>query len=37
MGLAICEKIMQQHGGRIDFITGPGGTTFKLTLPTEET
>jgi two-component system sensor histidine kinase HydH len=37
MGLAICEKIMQQHGGRIDFVTGPNGTTFRLTLPTEVT
>jgi signal transduction histidine kinase len=37
MGLAICEKIMQQHGGRIDFVTGPSGTTFKLTLPMELT
>jgi signal transduction histidine kinase len=35
MGLAICEKIMQQHGGRIDFASGPDGTTFTLTLPTE--
>jgi hypothetical protein len=35
MGLAICEKIMQQHGGRIHFVTGASGTTFKLTLPTE--
>jgi signal transduction histidine kinase len=35
MGLAICEKIMEQHGGRIDFATGPRGTTFELTLPTD--
>ena len=37
MGLAICEKIMQQHSGRIDFVSGPNGTSFTLTMPTEET
>jgi two-component system nitrogen regulation sensor histidine kinase GlnL len=34
MGLAICEKIMEQHGGRVHFATGPRGTTFTLALPT---
>ena len=35
MGLAISDKIMRQHGGDIDFDTGPEGTVFRLTLPIE--
>ncbi len=35
MGLAVCEKIIQQHSGQIDFDTGPNGTTFRLSLPAE--
>ena len=29
MGLALTEKLVSQHGGRIDFRTGPRGTTFS--------
>jgi signal transduction histidine kinase len=35
MGLAISDKIMRQHGGRIDFETGPEGTVFRLSLAME--
>jgi two-component system nitrogen regulation sensor histidine kinase GlnL len=35
MGLAICEKIIRQHGGQIDFETGPEGTVCRLSLPVE--
>lgn len=35
MGLAICEKIVRQHGGDIAFTTGPKGTCFRVTLPVE--
>jgi signal transduction histidine kinase len=34
MGLAICKKIMERHGGSIEAHSTPGqGTTFALTLP----
>jgi PAS domain S-box-containing protein len=33
MGLAISQKIMQQHAGDIDFESGPEGTVFRLTIP----
>jgi PAS domain S-box-containing protein len=33
MGLAVCDKIIQQHGGRIEVETGPGGTTFSVSIP----
>lgn len=33
MGLAVCEKIVRQHDGNIDFATSPNGTEFFITLP----
>ncbi len=40
MGLALCYKIVQQHGGSIDFRTGEDrgnlGTEFTVLLPLEE-
>ena len=34
LGLLMTKKIVQQHGGRVDFITTPGeGTTFQILLP----
>ncbi|MGP0066586.1 MAG: two-component system sensor histidine kinase NtrB [Isosphaeraceae bacterium] len=35
MGLALTEKLIGQHGGRIDLRTGPGGTTFCISIPLE--
>ncbi|MCC9601198.1 PAS domain S-box protein [Stieleria sp. JC731] len=36
MGLAISEKIVRQHGGRLEFETGIAGTTFSVLLPKSE-
>jgi two-component system sensor histidine kinase HydH len=33
LGLPLCEKLVNQHGGRITFRTGPSGTAFRITLP----
>lgn len=33
MGLALCDKIVRQHEGTIDFTTSPSGTTFTIRLP----
>jgi len=33
MGLALCDKIISQHDGSIDFRTGPEGTEFRVLLP----
>jgi signal transduction histidine kinase len=33
LGLSISQKIISQHNGRIDFDTGPDGTTFKIIVP----
>ena len=36
MGLAVCDKIIRQHGGQIDMETGRTGTVFRLSLPVDE-
>jgi len=36
LGLALSEKLVNQHGGRIDFQTGSEGTTFEITVPVEQ-
>lgn len=36
MGLALTEKLVGQHGGRVGFQTGPGGTTFRLAVPLDQ-
>ncbi|MCM2369364.1 two-component system sensor histidine kinase NtrB [Aporhodopirellula aestuarii] len=33
MGLALCDKIIRQHNGNLDFETSPEGTTFTVMLP----
>lgn len=33
LGLALCDKIIRQHNGGLDFRSTPQGTTFQLTLP----
>jgi PAS domain S-box-containing protein len=35
LGLALSEKLIGQHGGRIDCRTGPEGTTFTIHIPVE--
>ena len=34
LGLEIARRIVQRHRGAIDMTTGPGGTEFRVTLPT---
>ncbi len=36
MGLALSEKLVGQHGGRIEYRTGPEGTTFEIAIPLEQ-
>jgi two-component system, NtrC family, sensor histidine kinase HydH len=33
MGLALSEKVVSQHGGRIEYRTGPHGTSFFIAIP----
>jgi nitrogen fixation/metabolism regulation signal transduction histidine kinase len=35
LGLALAYRIIQDHGGSITFVTGSGGTTFRVDLPLE--
>jgi signal transduction histidine kinase len=37
LGLAIVKKIVDDHGGSIDWSTGPTGTTFKIKMPRTRT
>lgn len=36
LGLALCDKIIRQHGGTLELQTSPDGTTFRITLPLTE-
>ncbi len=36
MGLAVCDKIIRQHGGQIDVDTGSSGTIFRISLPVDD-
>jgi two-component system nitrogen regulation sensor histidine kinase GlnL len=33
LGLALCDKVMRQHRGNLEFQTSEKGTTFVLTIP----
>jgi signal transduction histidine kinase len=33
LGLAVVAQVADEHGARLDFRTGKGGTTFSLTFP----
>jgi PAS domain S-box-containing protein len=33
LGLAVCYRIASRHNARIDFVTGPEGTTFNVCFP----
>lgn len=34
LGLSLCDKIVRQHNGSLDFLSSTDGTTFVMTLPT---
>lgn len=36
LGLALCDKIVRQHSGSLDFQSRPGETTFVIALPLEQ-
>lgn len=36
MGLAVCDKIIRQHGGQIDVTTGAPGSSFRIFLPVDD-
>ena len=33
MGLAVCDKVIQQHNGQIAFQSSTQGTVFQISLP----
>jgi signal transduction histidine kinase len=33
LGLNICKRIVEKHGGELSFSSGPGGSTFYVRLP----
>jgi len=35
LGLSICKKIVDKHGGKLEIETKPGKTTFKVSIPKE--
>ena len=38
LGLSIAARIVEKHGGALEFQTQPGrGTTFRIVLPMENT
>jgi signal transduction histidine kinase len=37
LGLAVCYRIASHHSARIDFETGPQGTTFYVRFPVVQT
>ncbi|QDU73703.1 Sensor protein ZraS [Bremerella volcania] len=36
LGLALCDKIVRQHNGSLDFFSSKDGTTFVMTLPIQQ-
>ena len=37
LGLAIVRKIVDAHDGRIDLVSSPQGTRFRITIPVTST
>jgi nitrogen-specific signal transduction histidine kinase len=33
LGLAVVAQVAEEHGARLEFRTGRGGTTFSITFP----
>jgi signal transduction histidine kinase len=33
LGLTICQRILHEHGGDVEVVSDPSGTTFRLQLP----
>jgi len=36
LGLAVCRRIVREHGGEIEVESSAGGTTFRVVLPARE-